>query len=143
MPAVKRPLPVRRTPELTDAGEALSTEGGDALYAVLSGVGEMGALADGRAAHSISDLLANLSGSEVKLGEGAAEGIAMHAEFIGSLALIALVVRENLKDVAALKLANGIGVGNARGVHLRNETVKFALQVCLAARLRFFSTTSL
>ena len=52
----------------------------------------------------------------------------MHAEFLGGLALIAAVTRENLEDVLLLKLANRVGVGNTSGVHLEDEVVEFAFQ---------------
>jgi hypothetical protein len=108
----------------------------------LTGVGDImdaRALAAGRTAHTvanlvadlIADLHANLGGVEVELGESAAEGVAMHAKFIGCLALIPLMVREHFEDVAPLELPHGVRVGDAGGVHLRNETVKFALQIFL------------
>ena len=52
----------------------------------------------------------------------------MHAEFFGRLALVSLVLRQNFKDVALLELTNGLRVGDAGAVHLRDETVQFALQ---------------
>jgi len=108
----------------------------------LTGVGDVldaRALAAGRAAHTvanlvadlIADLHANLGGVEVELGEGAAEGVAVHAQFIGCLALIPLMVREHFEDVALLELAHGVRVGDAGVVHLRDKTVKFALQSSL------------
>ncbi len=128
-----RLLPVRRERRLTGASDARNTVGGDALETVLGWMLNVGALAAGRTAHAIADAVANLAadlgGVEVELGERAAEGVAVHAEFIGGLALIALVVREHFEDVALLELAHGIGVRNAGAVHLCDETVKFALQV--------------
>jgi hypothetical protein len=128
-----RLLPVRRKRGLTGAYDARNTVWGDALDAVLSGMLNVGALAGGWTAHAVADAVANLAadlgGVEVQLGEGAAEGVAVHAEFVGGLALVALVVREHFKDVALLELAHCIGVGNAGAVHLCDETVKFALQV--------------
>src|SRR5277367_2553883 len=88
-----RLLPVRRERRLTGACNTRNTVGGNALDAVLSGVQNVGALAAGRPAHAVADIVANLAaelapdlgGVEVELGEGAAEGVAVHAEFVGGL----------------------------------------------------------
>jgi len=94
------------------------------------------ALAAGGTAHAIADL----SGVHVQLGKGAAEGIAVHAELFSGLALIALVVSEDLKDVTLLELANGFRVGDTGAVHLCNESIQFALQSCLACRPIFLGS---
>ncbi len=99
---------VRRNPELTGAGNALNA----------------GALAAGWPTHAI----ANLRRVHVKLSKGAAESVAVHAKLFRRLALVAFVVREHLEDVALLELTYGIRVGNAGAVHLRDESVQFALQ---------------
>ena len=52
----------------------------------------------------------------------------MHAEFFGGLALVAFVLRQNFKDVALFELTNGLRVRDAGAVHLRDQTVQFALQ---------------
>jgi hypothetical protein len=52
----------------------------------------------------------------------------MHAEFFGSFALVASVVCKHFEDVASLKLANRLRIGNSGTVHLNDETVQFALQ---------------
>ena len=82
------------------------------------------ALAAGRPAHAV----ANLRGVHVELGQSAAEGVAVHAEFFGGLALVALVLRQNFKDVALFELTNGLRVRDAGAVHLRDRAVQFALQ---------------
>ena len=82
---------------LADAGEVLQ----DGLGA--------GALGHGRAAEAGADL----GGVEVKLGEGAGEGVAVHAEFLRCFALVALVLGEDLKDVTAFELLDGVRVGDA------------------------------
>jgi hypothetical protein len=82
------------------------------------------ALAYGRAPHAIADL----GGIHLKLGQGSAQGIAVHAEFVSGLALIAFVVRKDFKNIASLKLPNGVGVGDTGAVHLNDKTVQFALQ---------------
>ena len=98
----------RRSSKLTGAGNAL----------------DAWALATGRPAHAV----ANLRGIHVKLREGATQGVAVHAKLFGGLALVSLVVREHLENVALLELPNGVRVGDARAVHLSNESVQFALQ---------------
>jgi hypothetical protein len=61
----------------------------------------------------------------------------VHAKLIRSLALVAFIIREDLKDIAALELPNGIRVRDAGTMHLNDKTVQFALQdVLLAGRLR-------
>jgi hypothetical protein len=93
----------------------------------LSGAGDVldsRALAAGRPAHAV----ANLRGVHVELGQSAAEGVAMHAEFFGGFALVALVLCQNFKDVALFELTNGLRVGDAGAVHLRDQAVQFALQ---------------
>ena len=100
---------------------------------LLAAVGESGGggektgpLAGGRTAHATADLC----GVEVELGEGAAEGVAMHAKLFGGLALIAFVVREDLEDIAALELPDRLGVVDSGVMHLGDEAVEFALQSC-------------
>ncbi len=46
-------------------------------------------------------------------GEGAAEGITVHAELFGCLALVALMLRQHFEDVALFELTNGLRVGDA------------------------------
>ena len=82
------------------------------------------ALAAGWAAHAVTDL----SGIHIEFGEGAAQSVTVHAKLFGSLALISLVVRKHFEDVTLLELANGVRVRNSGAVHLRNESVQFALQ---------------
>src|SRR5580704_419226 len=95
-------LLVRRSGGLTGARDAL----------------DAWSLADGRAAHAV----ANLRGVHIEFGEGAAQGVAVHAEFFGGLALVALVLSKHFKDVALLELTNGLRVGNAGTVHLCDES---------------------
>ena len=85
-------------------------------------VGE--AFANGRPAHAAADL----RGVQIELGQGAAEGVAVHAKFFGGLALVAFVMREHLKDVTFLELANRLVIGNPGTMHLSNQNIQFALQ---------------
>ena len=52
----------------------------------------------------------------------------MHAEFLSSFALVPFVLGQNFKDVALFALTNGLRVGDAGAVDLRDQTVQFALQ---------------
>ena len=107
-----------------------------------SDVLEAWTLACWRTSHAV----ANLHGIHLKFGKRAAESIAVHAELICGLALVAFVVRENLKNVAPLELPNGVSVGDACTVHLNNETVQFALQrftPCWSSNLRRFLIVTL
>jgi hypothetical protein len=52
----------------------------------------------------------------------------MHAEFLGGLALVSAMTRQDLKDVTLLEVANSVGVADAGSVHLENEGIKFAFQ---------------
>jgi hypothetical protein len=94
-----------------------------------------GTLAGGRSTHAIADLRS----VHVELGEGAAEGVAMHTEFFGGFALVALVLGEHFKDVTLLELPNGLRVGNAGAVHLRNQTIEFALQGYSSLAVRYWN----
>ena len=75
-----------------------------------------------RPAHTATDL----RGVEVELGECAAKGVAMHAQLLGGLALIAAMAGEDFEDESLLELANRIGVREAGGVHLEDESIEFA-----------------
>jgi hypothetical protein len=52
----------------------------------------------------------------------------VHAEFVGRLTLIALVLRQDLEDVAAFELPDSLGVGDSGAMHLRDQAIQFALQ---------------
>jgi hypothetical protein len=52
----------------------------------------------------------------------------VHAKLLCGFALIALVVRENLKDITPFELPNGVSVGDTSTMHLNDKTVQFALQ---------------
>ncbi len=131
---------------LTGVGDAWSKGKTVASSPVLLHAG--GTLAAGRTAHAIADsafadVVANLGGIHLELCEGAAEGVAVHAELICGLALIALVVGKDFEDVTLLELAHGIGVSDTGAVHLCDETVKFALQVCLAYTSKVWDRNSI
>ena len=58
----------------------------------------------------------------------------MHAKFFGCFALIAFVLGENLEQVTALELPDRVVVGDAGIVHVRDQSIQFALQVSLPRR---------
>ncbi len=97
-----------------------------------------GTLADYGTAHAA----ANLSGVEVEFGEDAAEGVAVHSELLGGLALVAFVVGEDFEQVAALELTDSFVVGDSGAVHLHYETVEFALHEVPCLRLEVGSRCS-
>jgi hypothetical protein len=114
-------LQVRRSRLLTGAGNILNAW----------------TFAAGWAAHSIADL----RGVHVELGQGAAEGVAVHAELFSGLALVALVFRQHFEDVALFKLTNGLRVRDTGTVHLRDQTVEFALQGYSSLAVPFWNHT--
>jgi len=65
----------------------------------------------------------------------------MHAEFFGGFALVALVLCQNFKDVALFELTNGLRVRDAGAVHLRDQTVQFALQGYSSLAVPFWNHT--
>lgn len=105
-------------------GAAVGRDGQARTLADGGALGHEGAFAHYRAAHAVADL----RGVHVELGEGAAQRVAMHPQLGGGLALVALVLREYLEDVAFLELPHGIRVGNTGTVHLGDQGVQFALQ---------------
>jgi hypothetical protein len=65
----------------------------------------------------------------------------MHAELFGGFALVALVLRQHFEDVTLFELTNGLRVGNAGAVHLRDQTVEFALQGYSSLAVPFWNHT--
>jgi hypothetical protein len=79
-------------------------------------LGQHGPLAHHRPAHALADL----RGVQVKLRQGAAQCVAMHAQLGRGFALVPFVVREYFEDVAPLELSDGIRVRHTGTVHLRH-----------------------
>jgi hypothetical protein len=84
----------------------------------------MRALASWGTTHTVADLC----GIHIELCQGAAKCIAVHAELFRSFALISFVMRQHFEDVALLELTNGLRVRDTGAVHLRDQSVHFALQ---------------
>lgn len=68
---------------------------------------------------------ANLAGVDIQLGDGTAEGVAVHAEFLSSLALVSPVMRKHFDEIALFELADGFIVGNAAVMHLGHKDIQF------------------
>ncbi len=66
---------------------------------------------------------------EFQFGHDAAQGVAVHAEFSCSLALVAFIVAQDFLNITAAKLADGLLVGDATGVHLYDKIIQFAFHL--------------
>src|SRR5437588_2644698 len=64
---------------------------------------------------------------ELQLGDGAAQSIAVHPQFAGSFALIAVVLLQHAQQEALLELAYGLGIQNAALVHLHHQRFQLVL----------------
>ena len=102
--------------------------GGDGQARALADAGPLlahgGPFTHDRPTHAAADLC----GVHIELGEGAAEGVAVHSKLDGGLALVALVLREHLEEVALLELPHGIRIRDSGTAHLHDQGVHFALQ---------------
>jgi hypothetical protein len=114
-------LLIRRTRWLTGAGNTLN----------------MRPLASRWPAHAIT----NLRRVHIKLCEGTAQSIPVHTKLFGGFALVSFMVREHFEDIALLELTYGFHVGNAGAMHLRDQTVQFALQSESSSAVTFRNRT--
>ena len=62
----------------------------------------------------------------MELGDGAAQGIPVHAKLLGGLALVAAMRGKYFKNEALFELADGFVIGDTTGVHLVNQAVQLA-----------------
>jgi len=76
-----------------------------------------GAGAAGRAL----DAVAELADVDLQLGDGAAEGVAVHAQFAGGAALVAFVLLQDGQDETFFELAYAFGIQNIAAVHLQDK----------------------
>ena len=67
----------------------------------------------------------------MELRDGAAEGVAVHAELLGSLALVAAVRGEYLQNEALFELTDGFVVSDTTGMHLADQAVQLAFHKVL------------
>ena len=76
----------------------------------------------GRALEPIADL----GWIDLQLGDDAAERVAMHAQFLRGLTLIALVVRQYDEQVTAFKFPHSLFIGNTTRMHCCYKGFQFA-----------------
>lgn len=74
---------------------------------------------------------AHLGQVQTEFCHGTAQRIAVHSQLFGRLALVATMRHQNFAQVLFFKLAHGLLVGNAAGVHLGNQAVEFSFHVHL------------
>ena len=61
-------------------------------------------------------------GVELEFGNGAAEGVAVHAKLAGSFALVSVAVLQDRENELLLEFADGFGIGNTASVHVHNQS---------------------
>jgi len=67
------------------------------------------------------DAVAELADIDLQLGDGAAESVAVHAQFARGAALVAFVLLKNGEDKALLEFPHTLGVKDVAAVHLQNQ----------------------
>jgi hypothetical protein len=72
---------------------------------------------------------ADLRWIDLKIGDGAAERVAVHAQRLRGFALVSLVMRQYLHEEALFELAHGFIVGNSTGVHLGHKVIQLAFHL--------------
>jgi hypothetical protein len=72
------------------------------------------------------EAIANLRWIHVELGDGAAEGIPVHAKLFGGFALVSAMSAKYFKNEALFELADGFVVSDPTGVHLADQAVQLA-----------------
>ena len=76
--------------------------------------------------------MTNLHGIDIQFGNGAAERVAMHAQFFCCLTLIALVVRKYCKKVTALEFTHRFSIRNTASMHRCHKDFQFAFHKYLS-----------
>lgn len=66
--------------------------------------------------------IAQLPHINLELGDGAAEGVAVHAQFAGGAALVAFVFLQDGKDELLLEFADRLGIQDVAFVHLHDQS---------------------
>src|ERR1051326_6635110 len=97
--------------------------GGLLLHRRNSGIGASGTGGAGGAAPAI----AQRGDVEFEFVDGAAQRIAVHAEFARGLALVPVVFLQHGQQEAFLEFADGFGVEDSGFVHLRHESFQLIL----------------
>ena len=78
-----------------------------------------------------AEAIADLRGIHMKLGNGAAQGVPVHAKLFGGFALIAAMRGEHFENEPLFELADGFIVGDTTGVHLADQAVQLAFHKVL------------
>ena len=84
----------------------------------------MRSFASWRTAHTV----ANLHCIKIEFSEGSTERVPVHTKLFGSFALVSSVMREHFENVALFELTYSFRIGDTGAMHLRDQTVQFALQ---------------
>jgi hypothetical protein len=92
-----------------------------------------------RAAGRALDSVAELANVYLQLGDGTAQGIAVHAQLARRAALIALIFLEHGQDEAFLELADAFGIENVASIHLQNECFQLIFHVAVLSLLSLFN----
>src|SRR6266567_9284657 len=71
---------------------------------------------------------AHFGEAQFELRHGPAQGVAVHAQFLRRLTLVATVRDQHLAKVLPSELANGIIVADSAGMHLCHQAVQFSSQ---------------
>ena len=67
------------------------------------------------------DAVAELADVDLQFGDGAAERVAVHAEFAGGAALVAFVFLQHGQDETLLEFTHAFGIKNIAAVHLQDK----------------------
>src|SRR5581483_8216968 len=87
-----------------------------------------------RAPRGPAGAVAKRSDVELQLGDGAAQSVTVHAQFAGSLALIAMVSLQDGQDEAPLELADCFRIQDSALVHLGDESFKLIFHRSLSCK---------
>ena len=74
---------------------------------------------------------ANFGQVQPQLCHGAAQRIAVHAQFFRRFALVPPVRHQNLAELLLLEFPNGVFEADAAGVHLGHQAVQFSSHASL------------
>src|ERR1700685_2541994 len=77
------------------------------------------------------ELGAHLGKIQAQLSHGAAQRVAMHAQFFCCLALVSSVRHQHLPQILPLEIAHCLFIAEAARVHLRNQAFQFSFHSIL------------
>jgi hypothetical protein len=86
--------------------------------------------------------VAELADVDLQLGDGAAERVAVHAQFAGGAALVAFVFFEDGQDETFFEFSDAFRIKNIAAVHLQNECFQLIFHVHLSLCYEFFYGTA-